>query len=106
MDRLHQKAESALELLNDGFGKDGEVNIWVLVEQEFGKLGDAFSVGVGLESKALGFEEGLQFFVVGDDTIVNDSELPLGVRPITICQLASKSVEQGRRLPMGMAIEP
>ncbi len=51
----------------------------MLVIQLLGKLRNALSVGVGLELEALAFEQSLQFLVVRDDTVVDDSKLPLGV---------------------------
>jgi hypothetical protein len=45
-----------------------------------GELGNALSVGLGLELEALGLEESLQLLVVGDDTVVDNAELPVGVR--------------------------
>jgi hypothetical protein len=79
VDRLEQQTEGALELLDDGLDEGGEVDVRVLVEDVLGQLGDGLSVGLGLEYEALGLEQSSQLLVVGDDTIVNDSELPLGV---------------------------
>lgn len=79
VDGLEQQTEGALELLDNGLDEGGEVNVRVLVEDVLGQLGDGLSVGLGLEYEALGLEQGSQFLVVGDDTIVNDSELPLRI---------------------------
>jgi hypothetical protein len=57
----------------------------VLVVDVLGQLGNALGVGLGLEAEALALEEGLQLLVVGDDTIVNDGELPVGVGPDREC---------------------
>jgi hypothetical protein len=54
----------------------------VLVVEELGELRNALRVGLGLESEALGLEQGLQLLVVCDDAIVNDGELPCGVRSV------------------------
>jgi hypothetical protein len=51
----------------------------VLVVEELGELGDALGVGFGLEAEALGLEQSLELLVVGDDAIVDDGELPVGV---------------------------
>ena len=48
-----QKAKGSLELLDDGFGKDQELDVWVLVIQIFCKLSNALSVGFGLKFEAL-----------------------------------------------------
>ena len=52
------------------------------VEEVFGELCNALGIGLGLKAETLALEEGLELFVVGDDTIVNDSELPLGIRAV------------------------
>lgn len=48
----------------------------------FGDFGDAFGVGVRLEAKTLANEKSLEFFIVGDDTIMNDRKLPFRTRPL------------------------
>jgi hypothetical protein len=50
------------------------------IEEVFGELRNALGVGLGLESETLALEQGLEFLVIGDDTIVDNSELPLGIR--------------------------
>ena len=80
VNRLEQQTESAFQLLDHRLGEDGELNVRVLVVQVLGQLGDTLGVGLGLEAEALALQQGLQFLVVGDDTIVNDGELPGGVR--------------------------
>lgn len=79
MDGLEQETEGALELLNDSLHEGGEVNVGVLVEDVLGQLGNGLGIRLSLELKALGLEQGSQLLVVGDDTIVDDGELPLGV---------------------------
>lgn len=81
MHRLDQQAVSALKLLDDGLGKIGEANALILVIEILGKLSNALGIGLGLELEALAGEEGLQLLVVGDDTIVNNGELPGRVGP-------------------------
>ena len=80
VDGFHQKAKGTLELLDDGLGEDGELDVGMSVVDVFGELGNAFGVCSGLELETLAFEQCLQFFVVGNDTIVNDGELPRRVR--------------------------
>jgi hypothetical protein len=80
VDGLDEKTISTLELLDDSLGKVGEANGRVLVVDVLGELGNALSVGLGLELEALGLEESLQLLVVGDDTVVDNAELPVGVR--------------------------
>ncbi|KAG9527140.1 isomerising glucosamine-fructose-6-phosphate aminotransferase, partial [Aureobasidium melanogenum] len=79
VDGLEQKTKGALELLDDGLYEGGEVDVGVFVEDVLGQLGNGLSIGLGLEFEALGLEQGSQLLVVGDDTIVDDGELPLGV---------------------------
>ncbi|KAI6754186.1 hypothetical protein HG530_012700 [Fusarium avenaceum] len=64
VDRLDEKTVSTLELLDDSLGKVGEANGRVLVVDVLGELGNALSVGLGLELEALGLEESLQLLVV------------------------------------------
>jgi hypothetical protein len=80
VDGLDEKTISTFELLDDGLGKVGEANGGVLVVDVLGELCDALSVGLSLELEALGLEKSLQLLVVGDDTIVDNGELPVDVR--------------------------
>ena len=81
---LHEKTESTFQLLDNSLDQAGEVEVWVLVEDELGQLSDGLSVGLGLKAHALGFEEHPQFLVVGDDTVVDNGELPLGVGAVRV----------------------
>ena len=49
----------------------------------FGELCDTFGVCLGFELEAFAFEQSLELLVVGNDTVVNDSELPFRVRSVT-----------------------
>jgi hypothetical protein len=80
VDGLDEKTVSTLELLDDSLGQVGEANGRVLVVDVLGELGNALSVGLGLELETLGLEESLKLLVVGDDTVVDNGELPVGVR--------------------------
>lgn len=80
VDGLEEKTEGTLELLDDGLCEKSEVDSWVLIVDVFGELGDSLSVGLGLELETLALKKGPQLLVVGDDTIVDDRELPVGVR--------------------------
>ena len=81
---LHEKTESTLQLLDNSLDQAGEVEVRVLVEDELGQLGNGLSIGLGLEAHALGLQEHPQFLVVGDDTVVDDGELPLGVGAVRV----------------------
>lgn len=77
---LHQQTEGTLQLLDDSFCQIRESNGWVLIVEVLRKFGNAFGVGFSLKLEALGSQEGLEFLVIGDDTIVDDREFPSWVR--------------------------
>ena len=79
VDGLEQETICTLQLLDDCLRERGELEVWVLVVEVFGKLGNALGVCVGLESEASTFEKSLQLLIVGDDTIVDDRELPFRI---------------------------
>lgn len=76
VDRLEQETEGSLKFLDDGFGKDEEFNIGRIVIDVLGKFGNAFCVRLRLELEALAFEKDFEFFIVCDDAIVDNRELP------------------------------
>ncbi len=81
VNRLHQKAKGALQLLDDSLGKVGEVDRWVLVVQVFSKLWDDLCVRLGLKLEALALQQNSQLLVIRDDAIVDNRELPRRVGP-------------------------
>src|ERR1700733_8720830 len=70
MYRLEQEPKGTLQLFDHGFCKDYELDVWMFVVEEFSKLGNAFSVGVGFEFETLCLQKCSELFIVGDDTIV------------------------------------
>ena len=90
VDALDKETISTLKLVNDGLGKVGEADLGVLVVEILGQLGNALGIGLGLEPEALALEQGLQFFVVGDDSIVHDGELPGRVGPVGVAVHAGR----------------
>lgn len=82
VDRLHEQTECALKLLDDGLGQSGEIDAWVLIVDILCELGNSFCVSLSLELETLALEESLQFLVVGDDAVVDNGELPFGVRSV------------------------
>jgi len=52
------------------------------VVEELGELCDALGVSVSLEFEALSLKESLEFLIVCDNAIMDNSELPLGVRSV------------------------
>lgn len=81
VDGLDQETKGALQLLDDGLDERGEAEVRVLSVDVLGELRDGLSVGLGLELVALALEQSLQLLVVCDDSVVDDRELPVGVRP-------------------------
>ena len=104
VDRFEEETESALKLLDDSLCKGGEVNIWVGIVEEFGKFCNAFSIGVSLEFEALALKESLELFVVRDDAVVDNGELPLGIGS-RICQLSIGRVLDVFNIPVWMAVQ-
>lgn len=82
--RLQEQTVGALKLLDDRLGERDEVNVWVRIVDVLGELRNGFGVRLGLESKALALEERLEFLVVCDDAVVDDGELPIGIRPVAV----------------------
>lgn len=82
VNRLDQQTVSTLELVDDGLGEVDEAEGGVLVVDVLGQLGNTLGIGLGLESQALGLQESLELLVVGNDTIVDNGELPVGIRSV------------------------
>ena len=55
VDRREKETKCSLEFLDDSFGQNAELDIWMLVVQVFCKLGNAFCVGFCLEFEAFCF---------------------------------------------------
>lgn len=76
MSRLEDECERTLELLDYCLDQVGEVQslVWLRVVHIFAQHGDGFSVGVGLEDVSPLLKNKFDFLVVGDDTVVNQTE--------------------------------
>lgn len=81
MHRLQQQTESTFELGNYGLSQGGEVDVFVLIVDVFGQLGDAFCVGLTFKDLTLTLQKCFQFLVVCDNTIVDNSESESRVTP-------------------------
>lgn len=81
---LQQQTERALQLLNDGLGQGGEVDCGVLVKDVLGQLRNRLGIRLRLKLHALTLQQLLELLVVGDDTIVDDRELPLRVGAVWV----------------------
>lgn len=90
---LDQQTKSTLQLLNNGLGQDSELNIGVLVVEVLGKLRNALGIGLSLETETLALQKGLQFLVVGDNTIVDDGKLPGGIGAIDRWVVRSSAIQ-------------
>lgn len=84
MHGLDKEAEGTLELLHDSLREDSEVNVRLLVEQVLGQLSDALGISLCLEAEALALQQSSEFLVVGDDSIMDNGELPVHVRSVDV----------------------
>jgi len=112
VDALDKEAISSLELVDYCLCKISEADIGVLVVEVLGELCNAFGIGLGLKSEALALEKGLEFLVIGNDAIVDDGELPVGVGPGVMSDtsssargfVASIGHDSSFDVPVGMAV--
>ena len=65
-----------MKLLDDSLGEGQEFDIRMFIVQVLCKLGDTLGIRLSLKLEALPFEEDLEFFIIRDNSIVNDRELP------------------------------
>lgn len=79
---FEKETESTLEFLDEALGQVSEFDVWVEVVEVLCQFGDTFCVGFGLEAETLALEKGLEFLVISDDTVVDNGELPSGVRSV------------------------
>lgn len=79
VDRLDKQSIGTLELLDNSLDEIGETNLGVLVVDVLGQLGNALGIRLGLKLEALAGEQGLELLVVGDDAVVDNHELGVGV---------------------------
>lgn len=77
VNRLENKGESTLELLDDALDERGKVGLAALsrVVEVLAENGYGFSVGLALKLEAALLENHPELPKVGDDTVVDDSEL-------------------------------
>ena len=52
----------------------------MLVVQVFRELRNTLGIGFGLESESLALQQSAELLVICNDTIVDDGELPFGIR--------------------------
>ena len=75
------------QLLDDTLDKVGESELLVAllgVPDVFGELGNSFGISLTLKGITLLLEDKAELAVVGDDTVVDDRELVLGVGAVRV----------------------
>ena len=79
--RLEDKGEGSLELLENGFDKFGKRDalIRLRVIDIFGKDGNGLRVGLALKLVATVLENEAEGGGIGDDTVVHDDEIVVGI---------------------------
>lgn len=79
--RLEDKGEGSLELFENGLDKLGERNalVWLRVVDIFGKDGNGLRVGLALKLVATVLENEAKGGSIGDDTVVHDDEITVGI---------------------------
>lgn len=82
VDGFNEQIVGVFEFLDYGFGKFGEVDVRVVIVKVFCKFGDVFGIGFGFEFEVFSSQQGFEFFVVGDDVIVDNGEFLVGVRVV------------------------
>jgi hypothetical protein len=98
MDTLEEQSISALKFPHNKLGELREVDVaFLLIKDVLGELGNTLGVGLCLEDVSLVLENGLQFAVVGNDTVVDNDKLGLGIAPVTSVreQAAESTCEDG-----------
>ena len=76
VNRFQKETKGSLELLDHSLGESQELNIGVFVVEVFRKFGDTLGICICFKLESFAFEEDFELFVIRDDSIVNDGELP------------------------------
>ena len=85
MNTLEEQGVSTLEFPHDKLCELRKVNVsLLLVENVFRELGNAFRIRLRFENVSLVLQDGLQFAVIGDDAVVHDDKLGLGITPAAL----------------------
>jgi hypothetical protein len=82
MNALEEHSVRALEFPHDKLCELRKVNVsLLLVEDVFRELGNTLCIGLRFKSVSLVLQDGLQFAIIGDDAVVHDDKLGLGITP-------------------------
>jgi hypothetical protein len=100
MNALEENGVRALEFPHDKLCELRKVNVsLLLVEDVFRELGNTFGICLRFESVSLVLQDGFQFAVIGDNAVVHDDKLGLGITP------AGLKRAEGEMGPVRMTIE-
>lgn len=82
VDTLEEQCVCSLEFTNDKFGELRKVDVaLLLIKDVLGEFSDTFGICFRFEHVSLVLKDGLQFAVIGDDTIVDDNKLSFRITP-------------------------
>jgi hypothetical protein len=82
MNALEEHSVCALEFPHDKLCELRKVNVsLLLVEDVFRELGNTFRICLRFKGISLVLQDGLQFTIIGDDAVVHDDKLSLGITP-------------------------
>ena len=76
VNRFQKETKGSLELLDHSLSKSQELNIWMFIVKVFGKFGDTLGICLRFKLESFALEEDFKLFIIRDDSIVNDGELP------------------------------
>ena len=100
MDTLEEQSIGSLKFPNHKFGELRKVDVaLLLIKDVFGELSNTFRVCLCFEDVSLILENGLQFAVICDDTVVDNNEFSFRITPVTSVG------EPAESQPVRMAIE-
>jgi hypothetical protein len=82
MNALEEHGVRTLEFPDDKLCELRKVNVsLLLVEDVFRELGNTFGIRLRFKGVSLVLQDRLQFTVIGDDAVVHDDKLGLGITP-------------------------
>jgi hypothetical protein len=82
MNALEEHSVRTLEFPHDKLCELRKVNVaLLLVEDVFRELGNTFGICLRFKGISLVLQDGLQFTIIGDDAVVHDDKLGLGITP-------------------------
>jgi hypothetical protein len=84
--RLEDERKRSLQLLQNRLDqlRKADPLIWLRIIHIFSQLGHSLGIGVRFEDVSPVLEHSTEGSVIGDDTVVNDHELALGIRTVGV----------------------